>query len=567
MKKNAAVYLLMPLLTQLAPAANNPADPGSSGFNRQIYVDSQSPCGGGHRCGTQVSPYKTITEAISGLQPGDEIIIAGHDQFPYHEWINLPKLDKTPGATPATLIRGWKGMQKPIIRGSEPYGEWRPARMTNTYYLRWDYHPPDDPDAVLEPQQVYRGKDSLQQVGGTVYGGYPERKNPDLGTEDIWPGRISGKNELGLGAQQFFYDPIKKYIYVRLDSPLKPNETLEVSTRHFVAVNNTNYRVNNLTFRDIVFERSNTSHYWRGGAISLSGNDITLDRIVVQDMDSFCVHLAGDNNNIKNSLIQRCGQMGLSAGGNNLTVDNNQFLYNNSRLFNPFWEAGAMKFVSTPPLTNSHIINNLVAFTRQGDGVWLDSMQNNNIIANNKIAYNGGIGIHIEISNKADIKGNVIIGNGAQGVQLVNSAETSITGNTIVGNVQDAVLIQTDSRALTYNNYASSNNKISDNFIAWNWETSSAKNFRSIAVTENSTATMSGNTYCGTAVGNPPTMIFAIGSKALDWANWNKTGRDQRSRLLMGAFPTDLKDRLNRNDMTLVDGHQPIKDYIQTKCK
>lgn len=558
-----AAWSLVPC--SAAWAASNPKDPGTPGYARQIYVDNQSSCSG-PRCGSQSNPHKSLSEAISKVEPGDEVIIAGHDNAPYLDWLNLPKLDKSPAATPATLIRAWKGLPRPVIRGSLPYKDWRPAKQPNTYYLRWDYLPADDPGTVLEPQQVYRKGVSLRQVGGRVFGGYPDKQNPAFNGEDIWQGRINGKNQNDLSANQFYYDKAEQILYVKLDTPLKDGEALDVSIRHFLAVNNVSYQVNKLTIQGLLFERANTSHYWRGGAILLNGNDITLDDLIVQDMDSFCVQIAGNNNTLSNSVIQRCGQLGLAAGGDKLTVSGNQFLHNNTRLFNPFWEAGAMKFVASTPISNARIVNNLVAFTYRGTGIWLDTFQDNNTIADNQLAYNGGIGIHIEVSNAANIQGNTIIGSGAQGIQIVDSNGTSITNNVIAANIQDAVLIQSDSRAVANPKYRSINNKISGNTFAWNWEISSVKNHRSIAIPKDAGTVINGNTYCGSGVGSPRSLRFALEGNAFDWLTWKNQGKDKDSTQLVGAPPKELQDRMNQDDLALVKG-QALLNYIKAHCK
>ena len=568
---HSATILAAMSLSTLTWAGNNPTDSGTTGYAQQIYVDNQSTCSG-TRCGSQANPYKTISEAVNRLQPGDEVIIAGRDGFPYYDWFNLPKLDKSPAVTPPTLIRGWKGMPMPTIRGSLPYTEWLPGKQPNSYYLHWEYIPADDPGSILEPQQVYRNNTSLRQIGGRIFGGYPDKKSASLQAEEIWPGRISGKNQLDLMPNQFYYEKSTNILHVRLDSPLKTNkegkivEPMEVSIRHFLAVNNTSYRVNNITFKGLLFERSNTSYYWRGGAILLNGNDITLDGLAVQDMDSFCVQLSGNNNTLRDSTIQRCGQLGLAAGGNNLTVSGNQFLHNNTRLFNQFWEAGAMKFVSATPLSNSRITNNLVAFTKQATGIWLDTFQDNNLIANNQLAYNEGIGIHIEMSNAANIQGNTIIGSGAQGIQVVDSNGTTISGNVIAANTQDAVLIQSDSRAVANPKYRSINNKVSGNIFAWNWENSAVKNHRSIAIPRDATTTVNANTYCGSGVGLPKSLRFVLENNALDWPSWKNAGKDRDSTQLVGPLPPELQDRMHKGDLALVKS-QALVNYIKSSCK
>lgn len=571
MRTHTATILAAMSLSTFAWAGDNPVDSGTPGYTQQIYVDNQSTCMGS-RCGSRSKPYKSISEAVSRVQPGDEVIIAGRDGFPYYDWFNLPKLDKSPAITPPTLIRGWKGMPKPTIRGSLPYIEWLPGKQPNSYYLHWDYVPADDPGSILEPQQVYRNNISLRQVGGRVFGGYPDKKAASLQAEEIWPGRIPDKSPHDLAPNQFYYDRFSKIVHVRLDSPLRTNsegrvvESMEVSIRHFLAVNNTNYRVNNITFKGLLFERSNTSYYWRGGAILLNGDNITLDNLTVQDMDSFCVQLSGNNNTLRDSTIQRCGQLGLAAGGNNLTVFGNQFLHNNTRLFNQFWEAGAMKFVAATPLSNSRIINNLVAFTKQATGIWLDTFQDNNLIANNQLAYNEGIGIHIEVSNAANIQGNTIIGSGAQGIQLVDSNGTTITGNVIAANTQDAVLIQSDSRAVSNPKYRSINNKVSGNIFAWNWENSAIKNHRSIAVPRDSATTINSNKYCGTGTGSPKSLRYVLENNALDWPSWKGAGKDNDSTQMVAPLPPELQERMRKGDLTLVKT-PALLDYIKTSCK
>ena len=319
-----------------------------------------------------------------------------------------------------------------------------------------------------EPEQVFRNGIGLQQIGGTVFGGYPIDPGSSLasahaGEGGIWLGRING-NATSLTPDSFYYDAAARRLYVRLAAALSSGEALEVSSRRHVLQAES---VVGLTVQGLDFAHSNTSAVYRWGAIKVVGSKNLLTDLVVRDMDGLCVQLVGDDNTLSNSTIQRCGQLGLKGEGARVTIAGNSITYANTRGFNKWWEAGGMKLVGNGPLQDSVIRNNLVAYNN-GDGIWIDWMNKNNLIEGNTTAYNAGFGIQYEASQAAVIRANVSYGNEMRGIYLLESSDSIVSGNSVFGNAMEGIVVTDGDRSGTYPALKPLNNAVTGNSIAWN---------------------------------------------------------------------------------------------------
>jgi hypothetical protein len=556
--------------TKITAVPMPPADAGTSGYSKKVYVDVAAPdCKEGVLCGTQSNPYRNLPKAFATLVPGSELIIAGRDGFAYYPtddgvvpdvtWqhslvlatpnypvaktvelsdgnggtytvVDVAAPSSQPDMSP-TLIRKWAGLGRPVVRGTAKVSGWQavpgavPFLYATTWKTRaegldafkdqianvWNY------PTVVRPQQIYREPASasgtavtLEQVGGILYNAVEYvAPNPDVRDPALnpWPekdvyqrpiGRITPRGAqpwLNLGVNQFYVDaPLDSQqridktkavtLYVRLPSELAPGEALEVSHQQFL-LNTCDLGKGcaaNLTIKDVVLERTNgTAYSPQNTAVTFAGQDLVMDNVTIRHGDAICLTMFGQKITVKNSLIEYCGQTGLTASGSGHTIDKNKVLHNNVKGFNESWAAGGMKFISPQGLTQSKVTNNEVAFN-DGSGIWLDTTVDNVEISGNYVGLNGrvvsdvdkgqggiiGFGLHLEAVNGNSVINNTIVGNANTGVYLIGES-TTVTGNFIAANLRSGFGRPADLR-LPCPSVGSTNNLLTGNYFAWNDE-------------------------------------------------------------------------------------------------
>ncbi|MGH9957646.1 MAG: right-handed parallel beta-helix repeat-containing protein, partial [Pyrinomonadaceae bacterium] len=270
-----------------------------------------------------------------------------------------------------------------------------------------------------------------------------------------------------MSAGSFYYDQSKKNLYLTPVDGTLAGKTVEVSVRQFLVHG---YDVHNYTLKNLTFTHSNSTAFGQTGALRMHGGGITLDNVKVMDCDGTGITIRGDNNVIKNSLFTRCGQFGVTGSGKNVKWLNNEITHNNTRGFYKEWGAGGMKFMAASPLGgvsglhDSEFVGNRVLFNK-GDGIWFDSNNRNNLIANNTVAYNAGSGIHYEISYGGVIRNNYVFGNTQRGIYVANSADTVVEHNLVACNGLEGVYAQNAEKRAAI--HPARNNKVNANIIAW----------------------------------------------------------------------------------------------------
>jgi parallel beta-helix repeat protein len=565
------------------------------------YVNNLSACTSG--CGSSYSNgIKNLSEAIALALPGDTVAIYGGSVFkanpPYYltnagapvsvvpeSVMNFAKLTSTNTAQATTTVRAvGPSLPKPVIRGTMVVKDgWTQVSSDSTgilYKRSWTVTKSGS-SRVQEPEQVYRDTlavPALQQVGGTVFGGY----YPGVNISTIWAGSdqqsqftaalislsslwptatsttpgyvpLSGTTtQPTLAANQFYFNNVDNVLYVKLATKLAAGEGLEVSVMPAIAANtvdssNPTKLLRNLTLQDLVFERSNTSFNARSGMVNLAGSGINISGVDFRYGDAQCLSVQGDSNTIGNSSFNYCGQIGLKVIGSGNKIQNNFFSYNNARGFEPNWEAGATKFIGgTAGLVNSTISGNVLV-ANHGNGIWIDtddakggsfSPTNNGLnggdtITNNVSAFNM-MGIYVELMGRVKITNNVVFGNTAQGIHLRGSPQTTVDNNVLVGNGLSGVDIEFNSAGTVLLDsgqpleYTQTSMAITNNIMGWNRESPDH-----IPVAANGATTLYGNTYCGTASPKSPgSLAFvlrdggAYPTSEYTWSKWTSMGFD-----------------------------------------
>jgi hypothetical protein len=395
--------------------------------------------------------YRTIDDAMTALQPGDHLIIAAGL---YRESILFPKRDWS-AASPTVI----EGRGRVVVDAADIVTGWTPAG-NGVFYRDWP----------KESAQVSVDGKPLAQVGGSVFGGYPDdRANPlseilpDSG--GIWPGRREG-DAATMGDGDFFYDRALRRLFLRTTNTDLSGHVVEVSSRaHSLLAQNVDFvQVHNLAFR-----HGNTSPTGRDALVTLSGRHIVVDHVSVEQADSVGIQVDGDDNIIVDSSAHHCGQLGMKIRGARVLIARNETDYNNTRDFNKWWEAGGVKFVGEQGLRDS-IVTGHTAIGNRGDGIWFDWGMQDNRVENSVLEYNSGFGIQYEASSGAQIVGNRVIGNGQRGIYLPHSSHSVVRGNLIAANGLEGIAIVDEGRRdptgkLDLQPRA---NAVLNNVVAWN---------------------------------------------------------------------------------------------------
>lgn len=284
-----------------------------------------------------------------------------------------------------------------------------------------------------EPSQVFVDGVLLQQMGGTVFDGYPLNPNSTYhrlhgGSGGIWPGRRKEDSSF-LPDGAFRYDEARQRVVFRY-AKWRHTSVVEMSTRArlFYAEDCTGVRLEGM-----VFEHSNVSRFGRGAAVTVIGSENTVEAIEVRRTDLVGMIIIGDGNRLARSKFVGNGQLGIAARGKGVSIVDVEASFNNYRGFNKWWEAGGFKFVGHGGLQQSELIR-CRAFGNDGDGVWYDWKNVDNKIEGCLIAYNRGFGVHYEASTRGHVLNNIVHSNAQHGIYFSDSSESRIEGNTVMVN-------------------------------------------------------------------------------------------------------------------------------------
>lgn len=407
-----------------------------------------------------VNPNQSLSAAVSKLYPGDTLILR---EGTYRETIQLPKRSWSKDLK--TTIRGEAG-KTVVVKASNVVSGWT-AQANGVWTKPW----------TTSSQQVFVNGQSLQQIGGDIFGDYPTNPNHSLASlhthnGGIWPGRVSGDAN-NLVVNSFYWNKSTKVLYVKVQNGLNLNQqTVEVSVRSYLL---NGEGIQGLTLTHIQFAHGNVSSLSRGGVVRLYNSNYNhLHDIQVKQSDSIGLQIRGDFNIVENSTFQNCGQLGIMGSGTGNKILNNNSNSNNTRGFNKWWEAGGMKFIgngqipnSAPGLKNSEIAGNVVLHNK-GDGIWCDFCQSGgNKIHNNISAYNSGFGVHYEVSPNSLINDNLVFSNGQRGIYVSGSSGNLVTHNLTAFNGLAGIVVIERPKVT-----APSNNKVYGNIMAWNTKAS-----------------------------------------------------------------------------------------------
>lgn len=435
---------LLILLAAIAAAGHSPA--------ATRYVDPGSAAAQDAGEGDARHPYRSLAYAMKRLRPGDSLNIAPGT---YRQSLIFPETDWS--GAPTSIQATGKG--NVLIKGSDVVDGWE--RVQPGLFVKRGWR--------VNSQQVFVDGEPLKQVGGTVYNGFPDKAGHPMsklhaGQGGIWPGRArGGVKDLTDGS--FHYDAGAQSLYVKL-APAASLEgrTVEASVRPYLALGK-NLRAVSIT--GLRFQHANTTAVSQSGAISLHGKRIVLEGIEVTQVDGTGIDVTGDENVIRGSHANYCGQLGMKVRGRGNKLIDNETNFNNTRGFNTWWEAGGAKFVGDGGLRDSEVRGHR-AIGNRGDGIWFDWMNSNNKVHQNVSAYNAGFGIHYEASQKGYIHNNIVFGNKLRGIYLPHSSDSIVAHNLIARNGMEGVAVIDEGRSPTRAELRPRSNQVIGNIVAWN---------------------------------------------------------------------------------------------------
>jgi parallel beta-helix repeat protein len=351
----------------------------------------------------------------------------------------------------------------------------------------------------------------------------------------IWPGR-TGVGQADLVPESFYYDSESQTLYVMTATDITRGPQVEVSTRSYLLIAT---GVEQFALRGIRFEHANTTSVSQSGALTLVGNRLLVEDVVVAHVDGAGIDITGDDNVIARSSANHCGVVGLKVRGRRARVIDNESSFNNTRGFNKWWEAGGAKFVGDGGLQDSEVSGHR-AYANQGDGIWFDWRNNNNRIHDNVSAYNTGIGIHYEASHRGLIYDNYVYGNEQRGIYLPNSSHSIVAHNLVAANGMEGIVVVDDRQVPPDSEFNPTNNVVIANVVAWN--SKSALVLPVAAANNRSDANVFIGVETPTFSSGWPTRIRPIVNGLDAWRALS--GQDSSSQENRSAMKADLQEQL-----------------------
>lgn len=145
---------------------------------------------------------------------------------------------------------------------------------------------------------------------------------------------------------------------------------------------------------------------------------------------------------VRDSVFSDNESVGISGGGlSDSLFTRNKVIGNNTHKYHSGWQAGGVKICWSK---NLEFTENLFEKNIAGPGLWLDISVDNVKISQNVFNENEEVGIHYEISTRANITDNLIVRNGTNpsggswgidgGISLSSSNHSVVRGNLFIDN-------------------------------------------------------------------------------------------------------------------------------------
>jgi parallel beta-helix repeat protein len=289
----------------------------------------------------------------------------------------------------------------------------------------------------------------------------------------------------------------------------------------------------NVSIRNVRIEKY-ANRFQEGAIEGGDSNGWTIEESVITLNHGVGIRI-GDNMRVRNSRINRNGQLGIGGVGDDVLVERNEIAYNNFAGVSPGWEAGGTKFVKTNRLIvrGNHVHHN------DGKALWTDIDNINTLYEDNLVEDNGHQGIFHEISYDAVIRNNTVRRNGfdragswirASGIFIANSPNVEVYGNIVEDNFHGITAVQQDRGEGRYGPYVLRNLWVHDNVVRME------RGRNGVARDDGDDEVFSSrgnnrfdrNTYEVTDTGS---RWFEWGSSSRTWDRWTDYGQDENGRI------------------------------------
>ena len=391
-----------------------------------LYVDPGHPQATDAMSCAPANPCLTITAAAGLAQAGDTVLIA---PGVYREALDLPR-DGLPPDQPITFAAREAGTVH--IRGSDVVDGWR--RHSDAVW-RKDAWP-------VNSQQVFVDGRPLRQTGRTCpfhdveNMGKPFLSHTGKGVDDLAPG-------------SFFYDEAGQTLFIRLADDSPPGGKLvEASVRPFAIVPRERESIH---LSGLEFAHSNVSSLGIYASMANAwGRNWRIRDCSFRQADFSGLAVVGEGHLIDHCRFEDNGDVGLTIlgtdeahgwapvpgrGPQNITVRDSSFTGNNTRGFDPAWQAGGIKASTS---CTGLVLEGLRLENNNGPGLWLDVFCRD-VLVERCLARNNTVGVVCEISDQAVIRNNMILDNDF-GVLVAASSGVAVVNNTLHNNGYGVVL-------------------------------------------------------------------------------------------------------------------------------
>ena len=239
---------------------------------------------------------------------------------------------------------------------------------------------------------------------------------------------------------------------------------------------------------------------------------------------------ASSNAQVLSNWVHHNGEIGMTAGGSNILIQNNRFAYNNTVGYT-FGEAGGVKIFRASYVT----VNSNYAHDNLGPGFHTDLESSHIIYEHNTTSNNRVAGIMHEISYSAVIRYNTVSNDGytpygsgmawGAGIFNLSSANVEVYGNTVTNCMNGITAAQYPPRISSSGTlYLVKNYNVHDNFVTQ--KSGHAAGIVKTSQYTNSIYTSWGNSYRNNSYTLPALsgLFFHWTDKDLTRAGWNAYG-------------------------------------------
>lgn len=385
-----------PTLDTVMAAAGTDLDTNYPIPSGAVFV---APNGSDSASGSQSSPVKSITTAISKVSSGGTIVLRGGTYRQSIGTVNKPfTLQAYPHEKPVITgtdhVTGWKSYGSKWVTSSwtSPFGQndYRSAEINSAY------------PAAGKVEQAYRNGRKLQQV---------------LSLSSV-------------GAGKFYVDPTSKKMYIGDD----PNGAkMELSTRDRFALFNDPAAGSKL--RGIRVTAFASAHLDARAMVLTTANPFTIEHSQFDNSSGTGLFAGASNLIIRNSNFLNNGSVGVAMNRtHNALVEKSRFIGNNAEHFNVSGCGGycTIAGVKITHQDGTRVINNAVV-GNDASGLWCDLGCTRTTFSGNALSGNTNNGIFYEVSDTGTITNNYVAGSKI-GLKLAGADNTTATDNHFVNN-------------------------------------------------------------------------------------------------------------------------------------